>query len=323
MAQRARFPAAVKAEVLALVARTRSRTGWPLRRILRRLELSKSRYHEWVDRAARAALDDLVQPPRCPWQVLPEEVQAVLEYGLAHPRDGYRRLTWMMVDEDVAYLSPSSVYRILRDADLLYRWKRSRKAGERPAEPTRPHERWHTDLMYLRVGDVWYFLVTVLDGYSRYVVHWDLLTSMTAADVRLVIQDALRQTGATPQVVTDNGSQFTAKDFRELVRDFELEHIRIRTYHPESNGKLERFHRSTREALDAVELANLSTARAIIRRWVQHYNTRRLHAALNYLPPAEYYAGDPPARLAERRRKLDTARSRRRTRNRQRLQAAA
>jgi transposase InsO family protein len=167
--------------------------------------------------------------------------------------------------------------------------------------------------MYLRVGDVWYFLVTVLDAYSRYVVHWDLLTSMTAADVRMVLQDALKQTGAQPEVVSDNGSQFTARDFKELVRDFALEHIRIRTYHPESNGRVERFHRSTREALDGTALENFSQARAIIARWVEHDNQRRLHVALNYLPPAEYYRGDPPARARQRRREL----------NQERLQAAA
>lgn len=323
MGEQARFTAAEKAEVLGLVARTRVRTGWTLRRILSRLGLSKSRYHQWVKRAQAEALDDLVSPSRCPWQVLPEEVDAVIAYALSHPREGYRRLAWMMVDEDVVYLSPSSVYRILDDADLLYRWKRSRSVGERPPDPTRPNERWHTDLMYLRVGDVWYFLVTVLDAYSRYVVHWDLLTSMAAADVRVVIQDALKLTGAQPEVVTDNGSQFTAKDFRQLVRDFELEHIRIRTYHPESQGRIERFHRSTREALDAVELENLSKAREIIGRWVTHYNERRLHAALDYLPPAEYYAGDPAARLAERRKKLEAARKQRRDVNHARFQAAA
>lgn len=318
-----RCSAAVKVEVLALVARTRARTGCSPRRILKRLGLSRSRYHEWVRRAQRERPDDRVRPPRCPWQALPEEVEAVLGYALAHPREGYRCLAWMMVDEDVAYLSPSSVYRVLDDADLLYGWKRSRSVGERPAEPTGPNERWHTDLMYLRVGDVFCFLVTVLDAYGRYVVHWDLLTSMTAAEVRVVIQDALKLTGASPEVVTDNGSQFRAKDFKELVRDFELEHIRIRVYHPESNGKLERFHGSTREALDEAELANLSRARELIARWGAHYNERRLHAALNYLPPAEYYRGDPPARLAERKQKLQAARERRCKLNRARLQAAA
>lgn len=113
--------------------------------------------------------------------ILPEEKQAVVDYALAHPKDGYRRLAWQMVDADVAFLSPSSVYRVLNDEDLLYRWKRSTRSGEAPLKPTRPHERWderwHTDLMYLRIGDVWYFLTTVIDAYSRYVVHWELLGS--------------------------------------------------------------------------------------------------------------------------------------------------
>lgn len=255
--------------------------------------------------------------------VLPEEREAAIDFALRHPKEGYRRLAWMMVDADVAYLSPSSVYRILRDADLLYRWKRSRRSGKAPPEPTRPNERWHTDIMYLRVEETWYFLVTVLDAYSRYVVHWDLLPSMTAAAVRVVIQDALKKTGASPEIVTDNGTQFKAKDFKELVRNFELEHIRIRTYHPESNGKLERYHRSTRDALEEEDLRNLSRARELIGQWVEFYNRSRLHAGLQYLPPQEYWSGDPERRISERRQKLAAARIRREQLNRSHLRAAA
>lgn len=324
MGSKSRHTAAEKAEALALVARTKRRTGWTVRRILRRLGFPKSRYYDWVERARDERLDDLVPGARSSvYEVLPEERETIVAYALAHPRDGYRRLAWMMVDEDVAYVSPSSVYRILDDADALYRWKRSSRSGTPPPEPRGPNERWHTDLMYLRIEDTWYFLVTVLDAYSRYVVHWDLLTNMTAAEVRLVIHDALRKTGASPEVVTDNGSQFTAKDFKKLVRDFKLEHIRIRTYHPESNGKVERFHRSTREALDEVEFENLGRAREIIGRWVDFYNTERLHASLDYLPPVEYWAGDPEARNQKRREKLERGRERRAKINRQRLQMAA
>jgi transposase InsO family protein len=310
VAELTRFSAEVKAELLALVRRTQVRTGWSVRRILQHLGLTKARYRDWVKRDACDALAD--RPPIAPalGMILPEEKSAVIAYALAHPKDGYRRLTWQMIDADVAYLSPASVYRILDDQDLLYRWKRSASTGTPPAKPTRPHERWHTDLMYLRITDSWYFLVTVLDAYSRYVVHWELLTTMRAADVRLVIQEALERTGATPAVVTDNGAQFIAAEFKDLVRRFAFEHIRIRTYHPESNGTVERYHRSTRDALRDEDLRNLAQAREIISAWVRHYNEERLHAGLSYLPPAEFYRGDPETRCAERRMKLERGRRR-------------
>lgn len=302
---------------------TRARTGWSLRQILERLGLPKSRFYDWKHRIRGGRLDDRFAVGQGSVHgILPEEKAAVIAYALSHPKEGYRRLTWMMVDEDVAYLGSSSVYRILREADLLYRWKRSRRSGQAPPEPTRPNERWHTDIMYLRIEQTWYFLVTVLDAYSRYVVHWELLPSMTAAAVRVVIQDALKQTSAKPEIVTDNGTQFKAKDFKQLVRDFELEHIRIRTYHPESNGKLERFHRSTRDALDAEDLRNLGRAREIIKRWVEFYNQRRLHAGLQYLPPQEYWTGNPEQRISERRTKLAAARIRREQINRGQREAA-
>lgn len=322
MAELTRFPAAVKAELLALVRVTRARTGWTVRRILKALGLSKARYRDWVKRAARDALADRRPTAAFRDGILAEEKAAVIAYALSHPKDGYRRLTWQMVDADVAYLSASSVYRVLDEADLLSRWKRSTSSGTAPAKPTRPHERWHTDLMYLRIQDTWYFLVTVLDAYSRYVVHWELLTTMRAEDVQLVIHQALEQTGATPDIVTDNGSQFTAKEFKDLVRRFVFKHIRIRWYHPESNGLVERFHRSTREALGDEALRNLAQARVLIGEWVREYNEQRLHAGLGYLTPAEYYRGNPAARLAERQVKLEAGRRKRRETNQVRLKAA-
>src|SRR5690606_37152773 len=122
-----------KAMVLRIVAEAVARTGWAVRRILKRLGIRRSVYYEWRDRALQKRLDDLVPGGRCLSAVLPEEKEAVIAYALAHPKEGYRRLTWMMVDEDVACLSPASVYRVLNDADLLYRWKRSHSVGEKPA----------------------------------------------------------------------------------------------------------------------------------------------------------------------------------------------
>lgn len=138
--------------MLKLIEVTRARTGWTVCRILRRMGLANSRYYDWKGRADERYLEDLFPGHRSsPHAILAEEKAAVIAYALAHTREGYRRLAWMMIDEDVAYVSPTSVYRILSDADLLYRWKRSRSEGERPPEPKAPNERWHTDLMYLRV----------------------------------------------------------------------------------------------------------------------------------------------------------------------------
>ena len=310
--------------MLEIVDQAVERCGWSVRRVLRRLGVRRSVYYEWLQRASEQRLDDLLPGGRCPSAILPEEKEAVIGYALAHPKEGYRRLAWMMVDADVAYVSPASVYRVLNDADLLYRWKRSERVGEKPVAPTGPNQRWHTDLMYLRVGDVWYFLVSVLDGYSRYVVHWELLTTMRAADVRRVVQQALEANGLKDvEIVSDNGSQFTSADFKALVRQFALQHIRIRTYHPESNGTIERFHRSTREALAEEDLRNLARARERIGRWVRHYNEERLHASLQYLPPAEFHRGRPEHRVAERRTKLEGARRNREAINRERFARAA
>jgi putative transposase len=133
----------------------------------------------------------------------------------------------------------------------------------------------------------------------------------------------LEKTGVTPQLVTDNGSQFTSAEFKDLVRRFAFEHLRIRTYHPESNGVIERFHRSTRDELSETTLTNLGHARTIIAAWIAHYNDHRLHAGIGYLPPAEYSRGDPAARQAVRPEKLARARVARRERNLERLATAA
>ena len=310
-------PAETKQEMLKTVEETRERSGWTVSRILRHLGLPRSVYYDWRGRKGR--LKDLAPPGYLLERPLPEEIDEVVAFALANPREGYRRLTWMMVDADVAYLSAATVYRILSERDLLCRWKpKGDGSGERPKPPTRSHERWHTDLMYLWVRGRWYFLVTVLDAYSRYIVHWELLSSMRADNVTDVVHAALdKYPGVRPQVVHDRGSQFTGKEFRGLVKRFNLEDIPTRVAHPQSNGLQERWFRSLRqEGLSDQDLSSYDRAVAIIGGWVDYYNRERLHASLRYLPPAEYFQGDPEARVRERKRKLASARNQRRERNR-------
>lgn len=232
------------------------------------------------------------------------------QFALDHPQDGYRRLAWMMVDENVAYLSPSSVYRILDKLQLLCRWKPSESVGRMPPKPTRPHQQWHTDLMYLWVAGRWYFFIGVLDSFSRYIVHWDLVSDMTSRTVTDVVRAALEKyPGQRPRIVHDNGSQFTSKDFRKLIKRFALKQIRIRVHHPESNGRIERFHRSLRqEGLSDKELTNQLRAKDVITEWIEHYNTKRLHAALAYLTPEDWLVQRHEERKRERRGKLEQGR---------------
>jgi len=315
-----RYSEEEKRVLLAIVERAQEQSDQPLSWILSELGLTRSVYYDWLERQKEGTLADRVVVPRSPLVALPEEVEATVGYAKAQPREGYRRLTWMMIDGDIAYLTPSTVYRILDRYDLLYRWKRSEPGyGRKVPEATYPNEVWHVDLMYLWVRGRWYFLVSVLDSYSRFIVHWELALSMRAQEIAEILAVALEKVpGKKPRIVRDNGSQFLAKEWREVIRHFELEEIPIRVRHPESNGRIERYHRSVREeAFGDRELEDLYQARDLLRQWVSYYNQERLHSALNYLRPVDYYEGDPEALLAERKRKMTEAATRRKEVNRQ------
>jgi putative transposase len=290
--------------------------------VLKRLGLARALYYRWRQRQAQGQLEDQKAEGVDLYQAGPEEEEAVKRFALEHPRDGYRRLAWMMVDQDVAYLSPSSVYRILDRFQLLDRWKPSRVAGHKPGPPSRPHQVWHTDLMYLWIRGRWYFFIAVLDGFSRFIVHWDLLASMRSAEVVDVVHAAVKKhPGEKPRIVHDNGPQFTGKEFRDLLKRFTLEEIRIRVYHPESNGKIERFHGVLRqEGLSDQDLKHQLQAQEIIGGWVRHYNQERLHASLAYLTPQDWLLGRQQTRLAERKQKLAVAKNHRYQENLKRRQ---
>ncbi len=274
---------------------------------VRELCVSRATYYRWKDKEEAGSLADRQPEAKPGCGPLPEEIQAVVEYAKSHPRDGYRRLCWQMVDEDVAFVSPSAVYRILDRYDLLYRWKRSSaSSGKKPRQASHPDEVWHTDLMYLWVAGRWYFLVSVLDSYSRYIVAWELVLTLAAAEVVNVVHPALEaRAGLKPRMVRDNGSQFVAREWRQMVVHFGLVDIAIRVRHPESNGRIERYHRSVREeGLGDTEPKDLYEARQLVADWVDFYNNQRLHAGLQYLRPVDYYRHDPYALLGERQRKL-------------------
>ncbi len=286
----------------------------PRAEILAHLGLPPATYYRWMQRAESGGLEDrVVVPRRRAAPPTPEEVAAVCRFALEHPATGYKRLAWLMVDKNVAYLRPWQVYTILQDRDLMSRRpKLALEELRRPPEPQHPDQVWHIDLMYVFIRPRWYYLVDILDGYSRFLVHWSLNLTMTADTVTLTVQEALdrlgeRRTGE-PRVVHDHGSQFLSHEWRMFITAAGITDVATRVAHPESNGVVERLHRTHREeGLVQEALGDYYSALDAMAAWGQYYNYERPHSALDYLCPVDYYRGDPAARLAERQQKLRQA----------------
>jgi putative transposase len=307
------------------VLQAKQRSGWPVKRTLAALGIAVRSYYRWRQEQAWAkALPSASPRPVPPYEALSEEKLTVIAYARTHPALRHRELAWRMVDEDVAYLSPSTVYRILRASNLVCPWRRRIKRKRALEEKaTRADQRWSTDLMHLQVGGRVYYFVAFLDEYSRYIVHHELLLGMDGQSVGLAAQKAIETLPVgrdgrplvTPEIRSDNGSCYISKEFRVVLTENGLAHHRIQPHCPEENGLIERANRTLRESLDGEELPDLLAADAAMRRLVHRYNDERLHSALGYLPPREFYRGKPPVRFEERRIKLSQARHRRRERN--------
>jgi transposase InsO family protein len=223
----------------------------------------------------------------------------------------------MMLDADVVAVSPSTVYRVLKNAGLLGRWnqKRSNK-GKGFDQPDEPHRHWHCDIAYVNIRGTFYHLISVLDGFSRYIVHWEIRESMTERDVEIVLERAKEKfPGQKPRIITDNGPQFIAKDFKQFIRISGMTHVRTSPYYPQSNGKLERFHRTIKsDCLRPGTPLSLEDARRIVAEFATHYNESRLHSAIGYVTPLDKLAGRATAIHAARDQKLEAAREARRLR---------
>ena len=216
--------------------------------------------------------------PRDHW-LTEEEKRTIIAFAYDHPLDGYRPLTFMMLDADLVAASPTSVWRVLHQAGLLARvnGKPSRK-GTGFVQPLGPHQHWHVDISYLNIAGTFYFLCSILDGYSRFLVHWEIHENMGENVVETIIQRAREKyPNERPRLITDNGPQFIAKDFKEFIRICGMTHVKTSPYYPQSNGKIERFHRTLKH--DAVRTQTPLTkadADRVVAKFVTHYNTERL-----------------------------------------------
>jgi transposase InsO family protein len=282
--------------------------------IITMIGISNSKYYSWVNRIGEANNHN-GRIPKKHW-CLDWERQAIIDYAKEHPNEGYRRLTYMMIDEDIVAVSPSTTYRVLKSEGLLNRWNKIKKSskGYGFQQPSVPHEHWHTDIKYVNFQGTFLFLISVIDGYSRYILHHELRKNMQEFDVEITIQRAIEKyPGYKPRIISDNGTQFISKDFTEYLKFVGLQHIRTSVAYPQSNGKIERYHRTIQqECLRRKSLINLDDARKQIAQYIDFYNTKRLHSSLYYLTPEDFLSNRIDEKLNLREGKLKIARENRR-----------
>jgi transposase InsO family protein len=220
----------------------------------------------------------------------------------------------MMLDDDIVAVSPTSVYRALKAADRLDRkWVYTVRKGTGIVQPLKPNQHWHVDVSHINVDGTFYYLTSILDGYSRAIVHWELGETMKEQEIEVIVQKALEKPpGVRPRIISDNGPQFIARDFQQFIRIVGMTHVRTSPYYPQSNGKLERWHGSLkRECIRPACPSSIDEARRRITAYVDRYNTVRLHSAIGYITPADKLQGREPVICQERDRKLEKARLRR------------
>jgi putative transposase len=294
-----------------------AKTELSMVRLVSWIGIARGKYFDWRQRYGKANEHNALVP-RDHW-IDEWEKRAIVDYFDRHPLEGYRRLTFMMLDEDVVAVSPATTYRVLSRAGRLDRWNRTTsKKGTGFQQPLRPHEHWHTDVSYLNLGGTFYYLCSILDGASRAIVHWEIRESMKEQDVECILERAKElYPEARPRLISDNGPQFIAKDFKEFIRVSGMSHVKISPYYPQSNGKIERWHKTLKnDALRPAQPSTLEEARRVTGRFIEHYNRVRLHSAIGYIAPSDFMAGKAPNIWKERDRKLEAARERRRKRRR-------
>jgi putative transposase len=311
-------PHDVRDQVVDFVRRWSEKTEISVGRFISSLGVTVSKFYNWRQRYGRVN-EHNGWVPRDFW-LEPWEKEAIIGFHGKNPLEGYRRLTFMMLDHDVVAVSPASVWRVLKQAGLLSRWKgKSSRKGTGFEQPLQPHQHWHVDVSYINLSGTFYYLCSVLDGCSRFLVHWDLRESMKEADIEMILERAKEKCPeAKPRIISDNGPQFIARDFKEFIRISGMTHVRTSPFYPQSNGKIERWHKSLkRECIRPLTPLTLEDARRLIQIYVDHYNTVRLHSAIGYVTPQDRLAGRQAEIHAARDRKLEEARRQRQLRRQQ------
>lgn len=307
-----RYTQAEKMEIIRIVEESR----FPVKRTLEELDINRSTFYDWYRRYSEDGYEGLsnIRPtPRKFWNKIPVPVkEQIVDLALDYPEKSPRELAWHITDTQGYYISESSVYRILKAYDLItspaYIVLSAR--DKFPHQTGRIHELWQTDFTYLKiVGWGWYYLSTVLDDYSRYVICWKLFTSMSAGDVKEILDMAIERTGISgvkvryrPRLLTDNDPCYLAGELKEYLQKYEMTHVRGAPYHPMTQGKIERYHRSMKNVILLQNYYLPDELEAEISSFVDYYNNQRYHESLENLTPADVYFGRAKQIKDERQR---------------------
>jgi putative transposase len=288
------------------------KTEIPVCRFLPWLGIGASKFHDWKHRFGKAN-EHNAWVPRDHW-LTDSEKEHICLFARQHPFDGYRRMAFMMLDADIVACSPASVYRVLKANNLLAGASPNiTKKGTGFCQPLQPHDHWHVDISYLNIAGTFYFVCSILDGYSRYIVHQEIRENMGAGAVEVIIQRAREAfPNETPRIISDNGPQFIAKDFKEFIRVAGMTHVKTSPYYPQSNGKIERWYKTLKGECVRVSVPlSLDDARRVVDEYTAYYNNVRLNSAISYLAPKDKLDGRDKEIFAARDRKLVEARERR------------
>src|ERR671912_2491798 len=307
-----RYPAAEKLEIIRLV----EGSPLPVRRTLARLGIPRATFYRWYDllrTGGPEALEDRPSRPGRVWNRIPDAVRGrILDLALAEPELSPRELAVHFTHRERYFVSEASVYRLLAAHDLITSpaFVVVKAAEEFHAKTAAPNQLWQTDFTYLKVtGWGWFYLSTVLDDFSRYVIAWKLCTTMAASDVTDTLELALAASGCTaarvrhrPRLLSDNGPGYIAGDLADWLAGQQMRHIRGAPCHPQTQGKIERWHRTLKNRILLENHYLPGELEARTEAFVEHYNHRRAHESLDNLTPADVYFGRGQAILLERDR---------------------
>jgi len=305
-----RFTQSDKYEIILLV----QKSELSLSKTLVELGIHKSTFYNWYNAYLQGGYDGLADTPNGRqqyWNAVPnQEKQLIVELALEYTERSSREIAFLFTDTYKRFVSESSVYRILKKQGLVTpaAYDLVRAADEFKDKTTRVNEMWQTDFTYFKImGWGWYYLSTVLDDHSRFIIHWKLCKSMTAIDAEDTINAAMLKSNLKPdekpKLLSDNGSCYIAGDFKKYVESQNIKHIRGRVRHPQTQGKIERYHRSMKNVIKLDVYHSPAELEAALKQFVQYYNYDRYHEAIDNVTPAQKYYGKAN-KVLERRKKI-------------------